>query len=52
MGELTEKENIMQNFDKIDKEIFEKKQDLHPYPVQSSLYFSMNQMGKSIRLSS
>ena len=54
MGELTDKENMMQNFDTIDKEIFEKKQQhgQNLFAVQGNPYFPQSQFNKTIRLSS
>ena len=42
----------MQNFDTIDKEIFEKKTDYKITPMTNSPYFPMNQFAKTIKLSS
>lgn len=54
MGELIEKENIMQNFDTIDKDIFEKKTDTaSTNAMANNPYFQMNQYNqytKTIRL--
>ena len=43
----------MQNFDTIDKEIFEKKQlNQNLFAIQGNPYFPQNQFSKTIRLSS
>ena len=50
MGELIEKENIMQNFDTIDKDIFEKKTDKPTNTNNNNPYFPINQYSKTVRL--
>ena len=50
MGELIEKENIMQNFDTIDKDIFEKKTGAPSNTIKNNPYFLINQYSKTVRL--